>query len=399
MFDFFYNLIIFGGLPLLFILLFLEGNIISGSFIPGQMLAVFFGFLVSTLDLYPIYVVLLVVFLGSFFGDLFGFYLGFNYGEKTLKIFKISKTSGIYSSSKKFFDKMGFFSIILGRQFNLTRAFIPFLAGSCKISWKKFIFISFISNILWSYMSVFLGFYFGLIILDKISFFLSLSFFLILYFLVLFLFYRYFQKWSAKKLVIIEKYALYNILMASFSFFLFLLFLFLSLTNFPSFFNSYFLFLPSFSYLGVIEKFFSLKFLLVGFSFLFLFTIIFKNLKLFLLFIWGSLISFFITLFLGFFIAGFFSVKIYFSIIFTIVLMFFFWILLNEKTQKSFNLFIFNLLIVTFLLFFIFLKFLIKGDIYVLFLSFFIGIFICELLILFSHFKIFPKNISIKFRF
>lgn len=384
-----------GGLPLLLILLSLEGNPITGFFIPGQVLAVFFGVLVASSEVYSLPLVLFVVFLGAFLGDCLGYLLGYYHGNKTLNFFKISKSSSLYSSSKKFFNTFGVFSIILGRQFNLTRAFIPFLAGICKLNKYKFFIFAFISNIIWTFISVFLGYYFGLIILNTIDFMFGFILFLVIYFILLKLLYNKFKSFDKKKSGIFEKYAVYNIFLSSITLILFVSFLFLNKTNFPLLLNNYFNFIPHFPQLFKLNIFFSYYFLFFGYIILFLSTFYFKNIKLLIIFIWSLITTFLLTFFLGVLFAGLFQIKLYYSLIFLTVFLFLSWILLREEIKTIKNRNIITYVIIFFMILFIIMKILVLSNVYLSFLSFFLGLLLCEFLVILSHYRIIDRKLSI----
>ena len=192
MYDTFLNLILFGGLPLLFILIFLESTPFFGVFIPGQFLLILVGFLISTTNIYSLHIAIIIVFFAAFLGDVCVYFFARKYGVDGIKRFGVSENSSIYRSSAVFFKKFGDSSIILGRQFNLTRAFMPSLAGILKMHPGRFIFFAFISAILWTLVSIYLGYYFGILIIDKLNFILGFFAFLLIYVIFIYLIYRSF---------------------------------------------------------------------------------------------------------------------------------------------------------------------------------------------------------------
>ena len=260
MLEGFLNILLIGGLPLLFLLVLIEGNPFIGSFVPGQVLTILVGFMIATTNSFNLYITICVVFFGALFGDIIGYYIGKKYGYNGLKIFKLDKKSMIYKSSENFFKKFGVFSIILGREFNLTRAFMPFFAGIFKMDTKKFIFLAIISNLIWSLLSILLGFYFGIIVIDKLNLFFYFLVFLLIYSIIIRIIYRSFIEFNKKNDILHRYYGLRNIFGMFVLLISLILFLFYGKWGYKTLFNEQFviLFMPSLYYVGgvLLSKFF-----------------------------------------------------------------------------------------------------------------------------------------------
>ncbi len=395
MFTGFLELINSGGLLLLFVLLFLEGNPIVGSFIPGQILVIFVGFFVATTHIFGLKATLIVVFLGGFLGDLVGYYIGKKYGFAGLERFGIKKTSLIYKSSCGFFKKYGGLSVILGREFNFTRAFMPFFAGLFKMKTSHFIGLALISNLIWTLLSIFLGYYGGYVIVEKVEFIFEFLAFLFVYGVILYFIYGHFKNFFKKNSDLIKDYAIHNIIyLGSICVFLIVL-LFGYDWGFSRIVNEYFafLFMPNF---GRIFSF------LLSFEFLmgFIFTIMLyltikrKSFRQVITLFWGFVISSLMTIVFGVILKKYFGFVPFTSIIFFTLLVFYLEFLVRSvniprKTKLKFDSLLLFLMFIV-----VFSKFSISQDFYLILVSFFIAAFECEVMMVLSHYRIMDNNLS-----
>ena len=207
-----FNWIRTGGLPLLFFLVLLEGNPLTGPFVPGQVLVIFAGFLISTANMYNLYVTLVFVFVAAFLGDLAGYYMGRKYGISGLKIVGLKDDSKVFKSSYVFFKKYGPWSLIIGRQVNFVRSFMPFFAGCFGMGLPQFIIFAALGAFFWTILSVALGYYFGFIIVENFGFVMEFALFLILYFVFVSFVYRNVKNVYFDKFNVIKMYTLHNIM-------------------------------------------------------------------------------------------------------------------------------------------------------------------------------------------
>lgn len=389
MYDGFLELILKGGLPLLFILVFLESSPFLGAFIPGQFILILLGFIISTTHVYSLEVAILVVFLGAFLGDIFGFFFARKYGLEGLKRLGVSQDSRIYRASANFFKKFGSWSIILGREFNITRAFMPSLAGIFNMRPLKFIILAFISSAVWTILSIYLGYYFGILIIDKLNFILIFSGALIIYFIFVYYIYRSFIKLYDENKEVITSYALSNIF---YIIFLFLFFVALMLINYFGLvqsFNNYF----DFIFLGKFVIYFNFLFssyFLILISIFLIFTILFllKDLKLLIIFAQGVFISSILTLIFDFLLKFWAGIEVYPSVITIVFFIFYIYYIFThfsnfQKLKKRLEIIMAGILIIFFIL-----KCSITQNFYEVLISFIIAAIECELVLILLHYKI-----------
>ncbi len=364
-----------------------------GSFIQGSVIVIFYGIFLSTQQHYSLFLVLFIIFLGSFIGDLIGFYLGRKLGSKKVHKLGLKPSSPIYKASCGFFKKFGVFSIILGRQFNLTRAFIPFFAGLSKMNYYSFVFFAFVSGVLWTLITFMLGYYFGYVALEKFEFVFAFILFCLFYFGILYFIYGFFKSFYSEHVVIIKRYAFLNIFAIFILFILFALFLGFKETGIAIYLNEYLSFLII--DFGVNFFLFSKLFLLLFFEAIFLIPLILKKIKVFLIFFWSTFLYLQYVFLNMLLVKKFFDVKLSFTF-FMITLGFFFILILIYDSNYSFKLKKYLVSITMFCLVFFILIYssFLDGNFYSVILTFLSASIGCELLYVLSHYKVLDSYLS-----
>lgn len=147
------------GYWVIFLVAFLESLTIIGSFVPGTLITLFFGFLASQ-NFFEIGDLIWFAAIGAILGDVASFYLGrkgthlFKNENKLLKLSHLEK-------GEKFFRRHGAKSLLLGRFAAPLRAIIPFIAGLSKMRQRPFWFWAVLGGFLWSAIYLFAGYFFG----------------------------------------------------------------------------------------------------------------------------------------------------------------------------------------------------------------------------------------------
>lgn len=130
------------------IIAFLESLVAVGVIIPGSSLIVFTGFL-ALHGRGDISTIIMVATIGAFLGDMLSFLAGARYGERLLFTHLFQKRKKVLNRAGKFFIEHGGKSVFFGRFFGPVRGFIPFVAGSARMSPKAFTAFAIVSAILW----------------------------------------------------------------------------------------------------------------------------------------------------------------------------------------------------------------------------------------------------------
>jgi len=145
-----------------FLATFFEASPLIGLFIPGSVIVFFAGFF-AKLGLLNLTWVYILSILGAILGDLasylFGRYCGKDFLHKYGKYFLI-KREYVYASYNLAHEHTGK-SLVLGRLHPLTRTAAPFIVGSHKVGFGKFMFFNIIGGVLWGLIFVSLGYAFG----------------------------------------------------------------------------------------------------------------------------------------------------------------------------------------------------------------------------------------------
>lgn len=152
--------ILYTFLPILvFFAAAMESTPILGTFTPGTLFLLFFGFTTYSLA-DNISLIIFAATIGSVFGDIMGYLLG-KYGtDFLLRHKKLLKHSHI-EDGRRFFSNHGFKSILIGRFVGPIRPIVPLIAGGIKMNLSKFLFYDILSSVLWATLYIMIGYYFG----------------------------------------------------------------------------------------------------------------------------------------------------------------------------------------------------------------------------------------------
>jgi membrane-associated protein len=157
------ELIRFGGLFLLILIIFLENGVIFGLFLPGDSLLFTAGLLcfMGVLDVELSYLILYIG-IAAFVGYYAGYCFGFRTGEALYK----RKDSLFFkkkyiSMAEAFYKKYGGLALVLGRFLPIVRTFAPILAGVVKVQPLVFFFFNLLGAVLWPLIIVTGGYFVG----------------------------------------------------------------------------------------------------------------------------------------------------------------------------------------------------------------------------------------------
>ncbi len=137
----------------------LESTPIVGTFTPGMVLLIFFGFTAFLNKLNLAYIIL-IGFFGAVIGDIIGYMIGKYAGGWMIKNKKLLKESHV-ETGRAFFSKHGGKSILIGRFIGIIRPIVPVIAGSIGMSFRRFIFWNMLGAFLWVTAYTSIGYFFG----------------------------------------------------------------------------------------------------------------------------------------------------------------------------------------------------------------------------------------------
>jgi membrane-associated protein len=157
------NIIQYGGLGLLLLIIFAETGVFFGFFLPGDSL-LFVAGLLSDTEYLDTNVGLLIALLviaavsGSTVGYLTGKWAGGYLANKKDSIFFKKKYLDL---TQAFYQKHGMMAFILGRFLPVVRTFVTILAGMVKIDFPKFVLFNFLGASIWIVTMVLSGHFLG----------------------------------------------------------------------------------------------------------------------------------------------------------------------------------------------------------------------------------------------
>lgn len=154
------ELIKFGGLALVMLVVFLENGIFFGFFLAGDSLLFTAGLL--CVDILHVHILTLeiCIALSAILGYYAGYYFGYRTGEalynkKETIFFKRSYVS----TAQEFYRKYGGMALILGRFLPIVRTFAPILSGVVRVEHRIFFLYNITGAVLWTGTLVTAGFY------------------------------------------------------------------------------------------------------------------------------------------------------------------------------------------------------------------------------------------------
>jgi membrane-associated protein len=147
----------------LFLIIFLETGLIVFPFLPGDGLLFSAGVIAASSKL-NVAVLVPILIIAAILGNHFNYGIGKLIGERIEhsqnKLVKKYLVKSIIET-RKFYQKYGKRSIIIGRFFPVIRTYIPFLAGTVKFNYSEFGTDTIIGSALWVPFFTLTGYFLG----------------------------------------------------------------------------------------------------------------------------------------------------------------------------------------------------------------------------------------------
>lgn len=157
------NIIQYGGLGLLLLIIFAETGVFFGFFLPGDSLLFVAGLLTDTeyLDT-PVGLLILLLIIAAVSGSTVGYLTGrwagtYLKNRKDTWYFK----KKYLDITQAFYAKHGMMAFILGRFLPIVRTFVTILAGMVRIDMIKFVIFNILGASIWICTMVLSGHYLG----------------------------------------------------------------------------------------------------------------------------------------------------------------------------------------------------------------------------------------------
>lgn len=155
------DLIKWGGLTVLIIIVFAETGLLVGFFLPGDSLLITAG-LIAAQGYLDIYILNVSLILAAIIGD----QVGYLFGRKTgPRIFKREKSRFFAKDhlvkANQFYERYGGKAIIYARFVPFARTFAPIVAGVGMMNYRKFVTFNILGGLLWVLSMTLAGYFFG----------------------------------------------------------------------------------------------------------------------------------------------------------------------------------------------------------------------------------------------
>jgi len=161
------------------VIIFIETGLLIGFFLPGDSLLFSAGLVAAARDDINIVFLISVIFLAAFIGDQVGYVIGRKLGRPYLERKNSPRMQRMLARSERFYERYGWWSVVIARYIPWVRTFVPPIAGTVKMNYYKFLSANALGALLWGVGITLAGFYSGSISWVKdISYFLAIFFIL-----------------------------------------------------------------------------------------------------------------------------------------------------------------------------------------------------------------------------
>jgi membrane-associated protein len=142
-------------------LVFIETALLVGFFLPGDSLLFSAGLVAAVRNDVNIVILVLTVFLAAFIGDQVGYVLGRKIGRPYFQRRNSKRMQKMLLKSERFYEKYGWWSVVIARYIPWVRTFVPPIAGTVKMNYYKFLSANALGAFLWGVGITLAGFYSG----------------------------------------------------------------------------------------------------------------------------------------------------------------------------------------------------------------------------------------------
>ena len=138
-----------------------ETGLLLGFFLPGDSLLFSAGLVAAARDDINIVFLVIAIFLAAFIGDQVGYVIGRKVGRPYLEKHKSKRMMKMLERSERFYERYGWWSVVIARYIPWVRTFVPPIAGAVKMNYYKFLSANALGALLWGAGITLAGFYSG----------------------------------------------------------------------------------------------------------------------------------------------------------------------------------------------------------------------------------------------
>jgi len=142
-------------------IIFIETALLVGFFLPGDSLLFSAGLVAAARTDINVVILVFVVFLAAFIGDQVGYVLGRKIGRPYFQKRNSKRMQKMLLKSERFYEKYGWWSVVIARYIPWVRTFVPPIAGTVKMNYYKFLTANALGALLWGSGITLAGFYSG----------------------------------------------------------------------------------------------------------------------------------------------------------------------------------------------------------------------------------------------
>lgn len=140
-------------------IVFIETGLLFGFFLPGDSILFSAGLVAAAHGNINIVILVSLIFLAAFFGDQVGFVIGRVVGRPYLDKRESPRIRRMVVNAEVFYEKFGWWAVVLARFFPWIRTFVPPIAGAAKMNYYKFLSANVLGALIWGVGITLAGYY------------------------------------------------------------------------------------------------------------------------------------------------------------------------------------------------------------------------------------------------
>ncbi|NBO46199.1 MAG: DedA family protein [Actinobacteria bacterium] len=145
-----------------FALVFVESGLLLGFFLPGDSVLFAAGIMSSDPSRgVNVWVLATGIFICAFVGDQVGYVTGRKLGRPWLESRTSTRMRGALLRTERFYERYGWFAVVIARYIPWVRTFIPFVAGVGRMNYYRFLSANITGAVCWGIGITLLGHWSG----------------------------------------------------------------------------------------------------------------------------------------------------------------------------------------------------------------------------------------------